>query len=233
MNDKNWREWAFIFEMIGIIQYVILTFIAMLFYAGGTSVDPSAPGYSFWANFFSDLGRTKAHSGKDNSISFVIFFIILSIRGISLIIFALAFPYFFRENSLEKNLSYLGSFFLVITGILVIGIAFTPWDIYFYAHVFFVWMSGWTGLIALILYIIVVFHNINYPNKNTFPWIIVIVVGVISSMVLNSIAVPFTSISTTEELMVYTVNQKITGYIGMVCSFLVSYGAWKQIKLKS
>ena len=231
MKDKNWREWAFIFEMVGIIQFVILTFIAMLFYTGGTLVDPSAPGYSFWANWFSDLGRTKAHSGKDNTISCVIFIITMSVRGISLIIFAIAFPYFFRDNSTEKILSNLGSFFNIISGILLIGSAFTPWDIYFLAHFFFGWMRGWTGLIALILYIIVIFHNSKYPNKNSVPWIVIIVVGFISSIILNQIAVPFNNISTTEELMVYTVNQKVTGYVGMVCSFLVSYGAWKQMNL--
>ncbi len=230
MKDKNWREWAFIFYMVGIIQYVILTFIAMLFYTGGTLVDPSAPGYSFWANWFSDLGRTKAYSGKDNSVSRVIFIITVSIRGISLIILAIAFPYFFRENRLENILSNIGSFFLVITGILVVGIAFTPWDIYFYAHVFFVGMVGWTGNIALILYLIVVFHNLKYPNKNALPLIVVLVVGFISSIILNLFAVPFTNISTTQELMVYTVNQKINGYTSMVCTFLISYGAWKQIK---
>ena len=56
MSERNWREWAFLLGMFGMVQLVILTSIAMFFYAGGTRLNPSAPGYSFWANWFSDLG---------------------------------------------------------------------------------------------------------------------------------------------------------------------------------
>ena len=52
MSEKNWREWAFLLIMISSIQWLFLIHIAMLFYAGGTAVDPNAPGYTFWANFF-------------------------------------------------------------------------------------------------------------------------------------------------------------------------------------
>ena len=62
MNEKNWREKVFMFGMIGMINYVILTLIAMVFYAGGTMINYNAPGYTFWANWFSDLGRTKGYS---------------------------------------------------------------------------------------------------------------------------------------------------------------------------
>ena len=100
MSERNWREWAFLLGMFGMVQLVILTSIAMFFYAGGTRLNPSAPGYSFWANWFSDLGRTKGYSGKDNTVSMIIFIIATSVRGISLIITAIALPYFFRENSM-------------------------------------------------------------------------------------------------------------------------------------
>jgi hypothetical membrane protein len=62
MSEKSWREKAFIFGMIAAITYAILPLIAMVFYAGGTMVDPNAPGYTFWENFFSDLGMTKSYS---------------------------------------------------------------------------------------------------------------------------------------------------------------------------
>lgn len=62
-----------IFLMIGPIQLVILTFVAMLFYPGGTGVDPTILGNSFFSNYFSDLGGTVSHSGTDNTISMIFF----------------------------------------------------------------------------------------------------------------------------------------------------------------
>ena len=53
---KSWREWVYAAVMVGCIQFVVLTVIAMVFYPGGTHGDPTTKGYSFFRNFFSDLG---------------------------------------------------------------------------------------------------------------------------------------------------------------------------------
>ena len=228
MNEKNWREKAFIFGMIGAILFIIFTSIAMLFYAGGTWVDPNAPGYSFWLNFFSDLGRTKAWSGKDNTVSMIIFIITMSMLAISTIISAIATPYFFRENSLEKWLSIIGTFFLIIYGILNVGIAFTPWDIYYDEHMALVLISGYPSLIGGILYIIVVFHNEEFPNRYAYTWIVLLAVGFISSVIGNLYGVwpP----RTTAELMLPTAKQNIVTYISLACGFYLNYVLWEQIK---
>jgi len=134
MNYTNWRKWALIFSLIGILQFIVLTSVAMLFYTGGTYVDPEAPGYSFWANYLSDLGRTKAHSGKDNTISRLLFNAALIVGGITTIFFALAMPYFFTETRIERWFCKIGSLFLIMMGISTIGLVFVPWDLYFYEH---------------------------------------------------------------------------------------------------
>ena len=234
MSERNWREWAFLLGMFGMVQLVILTSIAMFFYAGGTRLNPSAPGYSFWANWFSDLGRTKGYSGKDNTVSMIIFIIASSVRGISLIITAIALPYFFRENSMEKWLSIIGTFFLIIWGILMVGAAFTPWDIYFDEHMTFGIIMGYMTLIGGILYIIVIFHNKDYSNKYALLVIVMLSAGFIFTVfvtnVLNWPQVSLREISTREELMFHTVQQKITNYISISVNFLIYYGAWKQLK---
>ena len=115
----------------------------------------------------------------------IIFIIALSMLGISTIISVIATPYFFRENSLEKWLSIIDTFFLIINGILVVGIAFTPWDIYPDEHLAFVQLSGNMSLIGGILYIIVVFHNAEFPNRYAYTWIVILGVGTISSVIQN------------------------------------------------
>ena len=51
MISKDWRKGAFIYIIIGALQYIIFSGVAMLFYAGGTIVNPSTTGYSFWSNY--------------------------------------------------------------------------------------------------------------------------------------------------------------------------------------
>ena len=228
MNEKNWREKAFIFGMIGPILYIIFTSIAMLFYAGGTMFDPNAPGYTFWANYFSDLGRTKAWSGKDNTVSMILFMIAMTVNCIASIITAIAVPYFFRENSMEKWLSIIGSFLITINGILQVGVAFTPSDIYYDEHLALDQNSGLFSLVGGILYIIVAFHNEEFPNRFAYTFIVIIVAGVITGVIYYLFGVwPPT---TTEELMLFTAGQKINTYISLAVVFYLNYVLWEQIK---
>ena len=62
MDEKTWREKAFLFGMLSPVVYFIFMHVAMLFYAGGTMLNPNAPGYSYWANFYTDLGRACGYS---------------------------------------------------------------------------------------------------------------------------------------------------------------------------
>ena len=56
MNNRKWNELSFKFEIIAILQFIIFSTIAMFFYTGGTKINPDVSHYSFWANYFSDLG---------------------------------------------------------------------------------------------------------------------------------------------------------------------------------
>ena len=103
MESKNWKQNAFIFVIIGSALYVILTFIGMILYPGGNAVDNNQPGYSFFYNFFSDLGRSKSFSGQDNTISMVLYIIATGLFGLSIIPFSIAFRDFFIETN-EKSL---------------------------------------------------------------------------------------------------------------------------------
>jgi len=51
----------------------------MVFYRGGTITDPASAGYSFFTNFFSDLGMTVGHAGQPKTVSMVLFMVALSI----------------------------------------------------------------------------------------------------------------------------------------------------------
>ena len=57
---------------VGIFLFVILNFISMVIYPGGTIIEPETKGYSFFYNFLSNLGESTAKNGEDNIVSSLI-----------------------------------------------------------------------------------------------------------------------------------------------------------------
>ena len=184
MSEKNWKEWAYILMIFGCIQFVILTSLAMILYAGGTAVNKNAPGYSFWANFFSDLGMVKAWSGRDNTISYIIYTVTSTSLGVIFIPFNLAFKHVFNESSKEKKLSKIASLFGIITGIFIVGMAFTPHDIYFMEHFLFVLIAFTALLISIIIYAVVIHSSKSYPHLYSYTYLTFVVIYCIYYVIL-------------------------------------------------
>jgi hypothetical membrane protein len=99
------------------ILFFLMTAIAMLLYPGGTFVDPSTRGYSFFANFFSDLGATRTPSGATNTLSMILFASALAIVGIGLAVFFVALTEFFRDSRSGPILPTTGAVLGVIAGL--------------------------------------------------------------------------------------------------------------------
>lgn len=214
MNEKNWREWLFIIAMCGHIIITILILIAMLFYAGGTLGNPGAPGYSLWVNFIGDLGRTTAYSGNSNTVSSLIYSTSQIILGIIFIPSGIVLPYFFTDSKFDKWLSYIGSFFLTIFGILTIVMAFRPSDIYYNENLAFSGIASLAALIYIILYSIIGLHSKSFPKKYGCLWIVILanifIQGVITEL--------------------FTVGLAFWFFILSVIRFFLCYGFYKQSK---
>ena len=153
---NQYLKWASIGLIFGMAQFILLTILAMIFYAGGSQYYPTASSYDFLQNFFSDLGMRTAWTGVSNNTAFVLFTIALIIAGASILPFILVFPTFFARRSL----SYKFAMILLITGIPTsigfIVIAFIPWDLYLAIHLMAVYVAfigavpvflGFTGAI--------------------------------------------------------------------------------------
>ena len=222
MNPKDWRNLSYILVMIIPIQYAIFISASMLFYAGGTINNPDAQGYSFWTNFLSDLGRTRGYSGKSNTLSSIFFTIAYSLFGILLIPFLIAVTHFFEENQSEKRLSKLGTGFGIVSAITLIGIAFTPWDIYIVAHGIFAGIQPIVVVLSLISYTIAMFRNKQYPNRYAFTFLILIGIWMIS-IILSLLGMYDTTLG---DLVVIVALQKITTFGSLICLFIQGYGAW-------
>ncbi|MFX0145005.1 MAG: hypothetical protein ACFE9C_13125 [Candidatus Hodarchaeota archaeon] len=225
MNKKSWKYWAFLLNNFSCIQFIILTTIAMFYYRGGTYVDPSTQNYSFWYNYFSDLGRVIAHSGAINTISSILFIVALVLWGISQIPFYIAFPSHFKNSKKLKKISIIGSIFGASTGIFYIGIAFNPSDILDPIHDLFVVLGFGSILLCLFLYSFAIFQNNNYPNF--YAKVIIISVIILGVYYLSFVFVQTTDVSI--RLFIAATGQKIMIYTLLLCGIVQGYGALKQL----
>ncbi len=219
------KKCSFALNIIGCIQFVILTSIAMFFYKGGTYIDPSTPHYVFWYNYFSDLGRTVAHSGIPNTVSLVLFTVTLSIWGAFQIPFYIIFPNFFKDSKPLKKIYLTGSVLGVLTGIFYIGIALTPSDITDLLHDLFVFLGFGSIFLSIILYAIAIFKDSTYDNF--YGVVLTISAGILFLYFILLFLTP--NSQTTVGLYIYVVGQKFMIYTLLICGIVQGFGAIKQL----
>jgi len=217
LKAKSLRQYIFSATMVGCIQFVLLTFIAMLFYPGGTHDNPAATGYSFFNNFFSDLGLTVSPSGETSTVSFFLFTLSLTLAGLAIILFFLTSPSLFK-NTPGRLPSLLGSIVGVFSGLFYIGIAFTPADLYLEWHGNFVLLAFSSFLLVVILYTIAIFLNKDYPNRYAYVYLVfaVLLAAYLWLLFLGP-----------NDIRIQATGQKVIVYAEIICMFIQAYGAWK------
>jgi|SRR5579859_5201867 len=164
-----WQVGVFRITIAGSILFFLLTIIAMLLYPGGTMVDPHMQGYSFFLNFFSDLGRTTTFSGQSNLASRMLFTTSLTIVALSLALFFLAFTRFFIGSASALRLSRLGAVFGIATSICFVGVACVPADLYRQVHNLFVNAGFSSFLVAILLLFMAILLRPGFPRR--FAWV--------------------------------------------------------------
>jgi len=220
-RSRFWQQGVYSLTMIGCVLFVVLTLVAMLFYAGGTLVDPTTTGYSFLTNYFSDLGLTWSHARQQNTVSAVLFISALTMAGTGLILFFLAFPRFFAGSRWGKLLSVIGSAFGIVAGLCFVGVALTPANLVLEAHLAIMMWSFRTFTVAVIFYTIAIFRQPDYPN--VFGFIFVAFAVLLVLYVLLLIAGP--PYDSPEGITIQAVGQKIIVYASVISIFIQAYGA--------
>lgn len=222
----SWGQRPFQLVMWGCGQFVVLTLIAMLIYPGGTKFNPDAPGYTFFHNFFSELGFTVTRAGVANPIAAPIFFIALTLAGLGLVFFFVVSLQFFWKSTLLKVLSILGSLSGVVSGLAYIGIAFTPANLLPAPHREFVLLAFRAFLPAVLFYLVAIFLNRAYPNR--FAVVYLIFAGLLAAYILLITRGP--DVDTAQGVMIQATGQKIIVYAAIITIFIQSWGAVKLTK---
>ncbi|MHA1975604.1 MAG: hypothetical protein ACW98I_01755 [Candidatus Hodarchaeales archaeon] len=222
------KENMFPLVIAGTLQFIILSFIAMIFYEGGTRIDESAQGYGFFTNFLSDLGRTVAYSGRPNLLSALLFIVALVGLGLTFFAYFRSIPEVFNNTEEEMKLSRVIVRVGTIAALAFIGVAFTPANLVTIIHDALV-VTGFT-LVSVVLGILIILTIKDPSFSKIYTVIYFLLIAII--LLYGGLFFLIPVITTNEELIIRVGMQKVVVYSLIVCFLVQSYGIWRH-RIKS
>lgn len=165
---KSWKRMGCLIAVVGTLQMIVLTFIAMIIYPDG---------YSFTEHYFSHLGLTRTPDGNPNSFSQALFIIALVVAAIALIPFWIVMTTIFSDLEGIKYFIYFGSILGLLSSPFLIGVAIFPGDTHGALHSMSARNFFLLFAIAILVYSIAIFFNKDYQN-------IYAIVGIIFSIII-------------------------------------------------
>ena len=155
MGNRSIGRLACLVTVLGVGQFLILTFFAALLYPGG---------YDYLGYYFSDLGAVAARNGEPNLISSKLFFVALTVVALALVPFWFVVRSLFTESRVGKVLSTLGSALGLMSSPLIVGVALFPIDTQLSTHILVTLIFFSLFVLATLLYSIAITLNQNYPK---------------------------------------------------------------------
>ncbi|MEP6995864.1 MAG: hypothetical protein ABI968_15175 [Acidobacteriota bacterium] len=131
MTERPRRAFGFVAGAC--VLFVVATLAAMAIYPGGSVANPHGSSYSFFDNFFSDLGQTRTLSGASNWTSLVLFVTALTCVALGLGLFFVELARLYSRTA-AIGWGRVAAFFGIATAICFIGVGATPWNLYLAAH---------------------------------------------------------------------------------------------------
>lgn len=202
------------------IYFFVSTTLAMQAYPGGTIQNRTSEGYSFFDNYFSDLGRSRAWNREPNHRSNHYFQTSLLLVGSSLVLFFFILPSFFWEPE-AQFIAVVATICGIAASLCYIGIALTPLDYNYYRHTIFV-RAGFISFLAMcFFYATAIFNERDYPNH--YAWALLIFAAILFIQVAIMLGGP-RSWSSPEALRLQATAQKIVVYSEILCMLYQSVG---------
>jgi hypothetical protein len=215
-------------SVIGFIQFPFVSSIAMFFYPGGNGVNLEVQGYSFFYNFFSDLGRTTAINGQLNLIPLILFIVTISILGTSLAMYYLITQFLCESLQINWYLTLFGTILGVLSGLGFFGIIITPVDLYPFHHLFFALITFLLLILASFFRSLTLYYSERYPKKYSMIFLFFTAIFSIYFaiyLIIAAISQNFVPVG----LLIQVTGQKIVFYALIVCYSLQIYKTWKII----
>jgi hypothetical protein len=223
---------------IASVYYVVAVVIAILLYPGGNHIELDQVGYSLHKNFLSELGFHKTMSGDLNFFSSFFWntaMYMLLLQGIAF----LFIPSLFRENKYSFAFACLGTLFMFPACIFFVGVALTPGDIFFDAHIFTTTTAFNLYTVSIFFYVLA-FISSSLSNYYTSGAILLLIAVSVYSYYLSGYQ-PIDAIKDRElYLEVYTMDllifnvvlQKVIISLMIITIITFSFGLNKLINKK-
>ena len=209
--------------ILSILQFPILTGVAMWAYPGGTIHNPQWESYSLPYNYFSDLGRTQSFDRADNSTSHLLFKTSLMLVGIGTATFMLVVPFLF-SNRLAKALAILAMVFGLGAAYCYVMIGQVPWNESYRGHRYYVTRGFCAFLLMSVFLWIAILNEAKYPRKYGQA------LGVFCLIAFVQVCIMLMgprAYHTNEALLIQAVAQKITVFAELFCMLYLAYGVKK------
>lgn len=196
----------------------------MLLYPGGSYHDHGSKSYSFFLNFFSDLGRYKTFDGESKYISTILFCYAIGVLAVSVSFFIKPFL-----NQLPQSKNYKLPYYTAIISaftfsIFIFGVACTPYDLVLQAHIISVRVA-FISLVPLCLSLsYLIYKHDEIPNQ--YFYILVIV----SILLTIYIYILFNGPKVKDNPYFQPVAQKVIVYSLSIAMLHIAHGAKKYLK---
>jgi hypothetical protein len=158
------RAWPFRIAVFSGVQFIALTGVSMLLFAGGSMADSTLRSFSFQQNFLSELGMTVTNGAQPNLPGAVFFMVALSILGIGLAIFYHAVGRLLRPSEALRIVRIIISILASAGGLCCVGMAVTPPNLAICAHMGFLFIALPCLAVAMLLHALSIFLSDSYPK---------------------------------------------------------------------
>ncbi len=205
--------------------FALFFILAMLFYAGGTQLEPQRDSYSFLTNFFSDTGRTVSFSGKPNTLSMVCFGAALVPVNVMLLLFHGMNFFFYRGKHVPWN--WVSSISGAVSALAAILIPFFPDDLVPGAHLFATLSFSNLLLLSLVGYAVLIMKDPDMKKGSAF--LILCYVGYL----VIYLTIVMADLGFKEDLrtLLQATGQKIAIIGGFSCFFVLALGIRRRLLL--
>ena len=173
MGIKSIGRLACVVTVFGVLQFLLLTFLAALFYPGG---------YDYFGYYFSDLGAVAARNGEPNIVSRALFSVALTIVALALIPFWLVIRRLFTESTVERVFGAVGSASGLIGLPFIIGVALFPIDTQLDTHILVTLTFFSLFVLASLLYSIAITLNKSYSNYSGLAGVVLFAISLVILM---------------------------------------------------
>lgn len=216
---------AILFALFSVLLFFLLSSWAMAEYPGGTIHDRATEGYSFWYNYFSDLGRTRSWSGEPNGLSSRLFEAGLFTVGVSLGVYFLVLPTIFRKAE-ARFMAIVASILGLLAAASYVGIALNPLNVNYHMHTLYV-RAGFIAFLAMSL-----FYTLSILNEPGYPKHYARAFALFSLILGLQVAIMLfgpRSWTSPGALLLQASAQKVVVYAEMACMVYQGVGAWRWI----